>query len=124
MQAKDQFAPATNEKVGKSTVRKICSPPGKAPAFGLFADQGADCTAYDSYAKRGRLNMTFTCQRAGLGPVNISLDGDFTADSFVAGVISASSFSGQGDYALTQKITGKRLGDCPASATPAPAPAG
>lgn len=118
VQAKDRFAPQTRETVGKSTTRKLCSPAGPAPAFALFADQGADCTSVDDYARRGRLNMTFSCKRPGLGQVNISLDGDYTADSFVAGVIAASSFAGQGDYTLTQKVTGKRIGECPAGKAP------
>ena len=36
-----------------------------------------------------------------------------TQTTFEVVVITGTYFAGSGDYALTQKMTGKRIGDCP-----------
>jgi len=116
LKAADQFSPATRHKVGASETSKICSPAGPKPDVRLFADKGDTCTATSDYAKDGRINMSFNCQRPGQGLLTLTLDGNYTADSFEVAVATGTYFSGQGDYVLTQRIKGKRLGDCPVAA--------
>lgn len=119
VKAADRFAPATSHKAGTSVVSKVCSPPGPAPSPALFIDKGDTCTATSDYASRGRINMAYNCQRLGQGLLTMNLDGDFDSDSFDVAVATGTYFSGQGDYVLTQRIKGKRLGDCPAGAAAA-----
>ena len=116
LKAADQFAPATKHKVGVTETSKICSPPGPKPSIALFSDKGDACTPTSDYAKRGRINMSYNCQRPGHGLVTLTFDGNYTADGFEVAVSTGTYFSGQGDYALTQRIKGKRLGDCPPAA--------
>ena len=112
----DQFAPATKHKPGQSDVQKICSPAGPKPSPALFADKGDTCTATSDYAKNGRINMSFNCQRPGQGLLTLTLDGKYDEKSFEVEVATGTYFSGQGDYVLTQHLKGKRLGDCAAPA--------
>ncbi len=112
----DQFAPATKHKVGSTDVQKICSPAGPKPAPALFADKGDTCTATSDYAKNGRINMSYNCQRPGHGLLTLTFDGKYDEKSFEVEVATGTYFSGQGDYVLTQRIKGNRLGDCAAPA--------
>lgn len=112
----DAFAPATKHKVGQSDVQKICSPAGPKPAPALFADKGDTCTATSDYAVNGRINMSYNCQRPGHGLLTLTFDGKYDEQSFEVEVATGTYFSGQGDYVLTQRLKGKRLGDCAAPA--------
>ncbi|WP_309601905.1 DUF3617 family protein [Sphingomonas sp.] len=116
LKAADQFTPATKHKVGQTEVRTICSPAGDKPAVALFSDTGDTCTATSDYAKNGRINMSYNCQRPGQGLVTLTFDGKYDEQSFEVAVATGTYFSGQGDYVLTQRIKGKRLGDCAAPA--------
>ncbi len=117
----DNFTPATAHKAGVTDVSTICSPPGAKPDSTLFSDKGDVCTATSDYAKGGRINMSYNCQRPGQGLLTLTLDGKYDADTFEVAVATGTYFSGQGDYVLTQRIKGKRLGDCPAAAAATPA---
>ena len=118
----DKTTPATAHKVGQVETNKVCSPAGPKPAPALFADKGDDCKLDSDYAKDGRLNMALQCMRPGRGQVAVTLDGKYDEQTFEVLVVTATQFSGSGDYSLTQKMTGKRLGDC-AAGTGAAAPA-
>lgn len=112
----DNFAPATKHKAGETLVSKVCSPAGPKPDFKLFSDKGDSCTATSDYAKSGRINMSYNCQRPGHGLLTLTLDGNYGEDKFEVAVATGTYFTGQGDYVLTQRIKGKRLGDCAAPA--------
>ncbi len=114
LKSADQFSPATKHQVGATDVSKICSPAGPKPAPALFADKGDSCTATSDYAKDGRINMSYNCQRPGQGLLTLTFDGKYDDQSFEVAVATGTYFSGQGDYVLTQRIKGKRLGDCAA----------
>ena len=116
LKAADQFTPATRHKVGATDVQKICSPAGAKPSPALFADKGDTCTATSDYAKDGRINMSYNCQRPGQGLLTLTFDGKYDDSSFEVEVATGTYFSGQGDYVLTQRIKGKRIGDCAAPA--------
>jgi Protein of unknown function (DUF3617) len=119
----DKSTPATRHKVGSTETNRICSPAGPKPAPALFADKGDTCTLDSDYAKNGRINMSMQCKRAGGDQLALTLDGKYDATTFEVVVITGTYFAGAGDYALTQKMTGKRIGDCPPEGT-APAAAG
>ena len=116
LKAADQFAPATKHKPGQSDVQKICSPAGPKPSPALFADKGDTCTATSDYAKNGRINMSYNCQRPGQGLLTLTFDGKYDDQGFEVAVATGTYFSGQGDYVLTQRLKGKRLGNCAAPA--------
>ena len=116
LRSADKTTPATKHKVGTSEVQKICSPAGPKPASALFADKGDSCTSTSDYAKNGRINMSYRCQRPGRGLLTLTLDGKFDENSFEVEVATGTYFSGQGDYVLTQRLKGKRPGDCAAPA--------
>lgn len=112
----DKSTPATSHKVGVAETRTICSPAGPKPATALFVDPGDDCTADSDYAKNGRLNISYQCRRPGRGQLALTLDGKYDEQTFEVVVVTGTYFAGSGDYALTQKIKGRRLGDCPTGA--------
>lgn len=116
LRSADGSTPATKHKVGVAETRKICSPLGPKPSTALFAEQGDDCKLDSDYAKNGRINMSMQCARAGRGQVALTLDGKYDEQSFEVVAITGTYFTGSGDYALTQTLTGKRIGDCPATA--------
>ena len=115
--ADSKAAPATIHKLGAPEVRKICSPAGPKPSSDLFAEPGDTCTMTADYARNGRLNMSFECVRpGGRGPLTVTLDGKYDDQSFEVEVVTGTRFNGPGDYVLSQRLKGKRLGNCPASA--------
>lgn len=119
LRSADKTTPATSHKIGVAETTKVCSPAGPKPSPALFADRGDDCTLDSDYAKNGRINMSMQCKRAGRGQVAVTLDGKYDETTFEVVVVTGTYFTGSGDYALTQKLTGKRLGDCPAKDAPA-----
>lgn len=116
LRSSDKSTPATRHKVGATETNRICSPAGPKPAPALFADKGDDCKLDSDYAKNGRINMSMQCKRSGQGQLAVTLDGKYDETSFEVAVVTGTYFAGSGDYALTQKMTGKRIGDCPAAA--------
>ena len=114
--ADSKAAPLTSHKLGSTDVTRICSPAGPKPSAELFTDRGDSCAMTADYARNGRLNMSFECRRPGHGPLAVTLDGNYDEDSFEVEVVTATRFSGPGDYALSQRLKGKRLGDCAAPA--------
>lgn len=119
LRSADKSVPATSHKIGVAETAKICSPAGPKPSPALFADRGDDCTLDSDYAKNGRINMSLQCKRPGRGQLALTLDGKYDEQTFEVVVVTGTYFTGSGDYALTQKLTGKRLGDCPAGAAAA-----
>lgn len=108
----DGTTPATSAKQGDSATRKACAATA-AELSKLFAPEGADCTAMSDYARQGRINTAYKCDIPG-GVLTPTVNGRYTADTLEVVVDSASMLSGSGDYQMSAKVTGKRLGDCPA----------
>ncbi len=107
----DNSTPAVKVKEGETWTRKAClkSPEDLAK---LMLPEGQNCQSVSNYARQGRINSAFTCRVAGKGDHTPTVAGLYTADTFEAEVSTASMFSGDGDYQMTEKMTGKRLGDC------------
>ena len=108
----DRDSPATIHKAGATLVAKVCAAPGPKPDPALFVETGDKCTADAAYAKNGRVNLVYKCDRPGKGMVMPTIDGNYTADSFEVATSVGSYFTGLGDYVMTQRIKGKRLGEC------------
>ena len=62
----------------------------------------------------------YRCNIAASAPARarcfVNADGNYKADSFDVMVTAATKFSGDGDYDLARRLTGKRVGACPAPA--------
>ena len=110
----DKSTPATSAKVGDKAVTRACVAADGALDPAMFVDAGDKCSAQSSYVRSGRMSIQYSCDRPGRGKVYPAADGSFTADGFEAVVTVGTSFSGDGDYNLTRKLTAKRVGDCPA----------
>lgn len=118
LKSTDNSTPALDRKQGDSVTRKACvAADGKADA--LLLATGDKCSSTSNYNRDGRINASWTCQRPGNGQLNPAVDGKYTADTFEAVVTTGTWFSGSGDYTLSEKVTARRLGDCPAAAAPA-----
>ena len=116
LKSADGAAPGTIHHAGATTVAKVCAAPGPKPDPALFVETGDKCDTTTAYAKNGRVNLAYQCNRAGKGKVAATIDGKYSTDTFEVVTAIGSYFSGSGDYSMTQRLTGKRLGDCAASA--------
>ena len=76
-----------------------------------------NCTTEGFEAKRGRVKGTITCNAtAGEGKMTMEVDGAFKRESYE--VTTRMDMQGMGGEAMKMetKVTGRRLGDCPAGA--------
>ncbi len=115
----DNSTPATNLKVaaeGEETEKvRVCVAKDGAIDPLIFAEAGDTCTPSSTYMRGGRMSLQFNCNRAKRGQLTQTVDGNFTATSFEAKVMTASYFAGDGDYAMSRTISGTRVGECPAA---------
>lgn len=109
----DGTTPAIAAKAGDTATRKACVASADELSK-LFAPDGADCTAMSDYARQGRVNTAYKCTVKG-GVLNVTVNGNYTADTLDGVTDSASMLSGSGDYQLREKVAGRRTGDCPAA---------
>jgi hypothetical protein len=115
LQSTDQSTPAIARAVGSSEAIKACIKDGK-DLINVFPAKGDTCTVSTSYTRNGRVNTAYNCKRPGRGgDLNPTVNGNYTADTAEVTVVTSTMFSGDGDYDLTEKVTAKRLGDCPAA---------
>lgn len=107
---------ATSLKVDDIITSNVCvGEDGKLPAE-TFAEAGDDCSIDSgAYFRRSSVRQQLTCSRPGkTGPINLLVDGEFTADSFESDVSTGTFLAGPGDYNMKRTIAGKRTGDCSA----------
>ena len=119
LKSADRESPATIHKAGATSVARVCAAPGPKPDPALFVETGDKCTADSAYARNGRVNLAYKCDRPGKGLVMPTIDGKYDATTFEVATAVGSYFTGLGDYVMTQRIKGKRLGDCTPGATAA-----
>lgn len=112
LKSADKSTPATIHKEGATLVAKVCAAPGPKPDPALFVETGDKCSTTSAYARNGRVNLAYKCTRPGRGMVMPTIDGKYDADTFEVASAVGSYFTGDGDYIMTQRIKGKRLGDC------------
>ncbi len=112
----DNTTPATPLKQGDKVATKACIAGDGKPAPELLAEaEGDKCKVDSSYVRNGKISAQGSCTREGQsGGVMPSMAGDFTADGFKGEITTATYFAKEGDYRMTRKVTGKRIGDCPA----------
>jgi hypothetical protein len=84
----------------------------------MFAGAGYECEYKDRYVRDGRINVSLECERDALdGKIQMTVEGTYKGDSF-EGTANANSFlSGDGDFAMSTKVSGRRTG--PTCAAPA-----
>ena len=109
----DNSTPVIAAKAGDKATRKACVADGKK-LDALFVPEDAKCTPLTDYARQGRVNTAYKCTVAG-GALNVTVNGNYTADTLEVVADSASMLSGSGDYQMRAKVTGRRTGDCAAS---------
>ena len=116
----DKATPALKAAVGDKATAPVCIEAGKEgkPPAEMFAGAGYECDYKDSYIRSGRLTATLDCERDALeGKIFMTIQGTYTGDSFEATSSSTSYLSGDGDFAMNSKISGRRTG--PTCAAPA-----
>ncbi len=119
LKSADKSTPATIHKQGETKVAKVCAAPGAKPDPALFVETGDKCSTTTAYARNGRVNLAYNCTRPGRGMVMPTIDGKYDSDTFEVAASVGSYFKADGDYIMTQRIKGKRLGDCTPGAKPA-----
>ena len=111
--ATDNATPQINAPVGTRTTESICVAAGDRPPGELFAGAGYQCEYGNYYMRSGRINVSLSCRREGLnGEVRLTTDGSFQAEQFEANVETTTFLTGEGDSLFTQRVTGRRTGDC------------
>ena len=117
----DKATPALKAAVGDKAATQGCIEAGKEdkPPPEMFAGAGYECSYKDKYIRSGRITATLDCERDALeGHILMTVEGTYTGDSFTV-VSNANSFlSGDGDFAMNSKMTGRRTG--PTCAAPVP----
>jgi hypothetical protein len=117
----DKATPALKAAIGDKATGPACIEAGKEdkPPAEMFAGAGYECDYKDRYLSGGRINVSLECERDALeGKVMVSVEGTYTGESFEGNATATSYLSGDGDFAMTSKISGRRTG--PACAAPAP----
>jgi hypothetical protein len=120
----DAGPPAIDTPVGTRATETVCVGEGRPPAT-LFAGADYDCRYDNYYARNGRVNATMMCRHDDLsGSIATTSDGQFEADSVEFAREIRTSLSGDGDVQISQRVTGRRTGDCPPTPAGANASAG
>jgi hypothetical protein len=116
----DQATPALKAAVGDKATAPACVEAGKEgkPPAAMFAGAGYECDYKDSYIRSGRITATLDCERDALeGKIFMTVQGSYKGDSFEGTADSTSYLAGEGDFAMSSKISGRRTG--PTCAAPA-----
>ena len=122
LRSTDKTDPATDLTVGKTGSVKACIGEGPAVDVALFADSNDTCTPTNSYVRGGRMNIQMRCAREDEGgPVMQTMTGTSSADGFEGEISTSTYLAGFGDYSMIRTVSGKRVGDCPAEDSAAPA---
>lgn len=115
----DGGAPAIDTPAGTKASFTSCivEADRRKPAPTLFAGEEAECEYNDFYMSRGRMNASMTCEVPGLaGGLVTSVEGSNDATSFEGTVSSSTRLPGSGDVRMASKISGRKIGPCPAAA--------
>jgi hypothetical protein len=116
----DKATPALKAAVGDKSTTPVCIEAGKEakPPAEIFAGAGYECDYKDSYIRSGRITASLDCERDALeGKIYMAIEGTYKGDSFEGTSTSTSYLSGEGDFAMSSKISGRRTG--PTCAAPA-----
>lgn len=109
----DKATPALKAAVGDKATSPVCIEAGKEgkPPAAIFAGAGYECEYKDSYIRSGRITATLDCERDALeGKIFMTIEGTYKGDSFEGTASSNSFLSGDGDFAMNSKFSGRRTG--------------
>lgn len=109
----DKATPALKANVGDKATAASCIEAGKEdkPPPEMFAGAGYECEYKDRYMRSGRINVSLECERDALeGKILMTVEGSSKAEGFEATANANSLLSGDGDFAMTTKLTGRRTG--------------
>ncbi|HYD36228.1 MAG TPA: DUF3617 family protein [Allosphingosinicella sp.] len=109
----DQATPALKAAVGDKATAPGCIEAGKEgePPAAMFAGTGYECSYKDKYIRSGRITATLDCERDALdGRIFMTVQGNYKGDSFEGTSDATSYLSGEGDFAMSSKISGRRTG--------------
>jgi len=111
----DKGAPKFTGKAGDKATVSVCVGAGDKgkPPVRLFTGDDDVCQYQNSYIRKGRINASLNCTRAGLeGAILRGVEGKFKADSFDATVTTTTMLVSDGDVKIAAKLEGRRTGDC------------
>ena len=109
----------TKLKQGETQVVKACGSADGQPDPALLGEEGDKCEIKNSYIRNGRMSAQMSCRREGMsGEVMPAMMGSFSKDGFEGEITTLTYFVKDGDYRMTRKVAGKRIGDCPAGGVP------
>lgn len=77
----------------------------------IAGKEGSDCSYKDKMARKGRLIATLSC-KAGAGTSDITVEGNYTADTLTLGTTMTKTEGGKPVLRTTHDLTGTRTGDC------------
>lgn len=104
-------------EVGTAETQKVClaATDTAKPQPELFVPSLEKCSYSISYFSGGTMQAQMTCEKNGLkGPIGATVRGKYTATTIDAQQIVETRLYTDGDVSITSRLTGKRLGDCPA----------
>lgn len=116
----DKATPALKAAAGDKATAPACIEAGKEdkPPAEMFAGVGYECEYKDRYVRGGRVNVSLECERDALeGKIQMTFEGNYKGESFEGSANANSFLSGEGDFAMATKISGRRTG--PTCAAPA-----
>ena len=83
------------------------------PSADFFAGKGNGDCKYDEFDRDGsHMKMHMTCTDPQAGTSQVSMEGDFGADSYSFDIASTMNNSDIGTMSMKGKVTGKRVGEC------------
>ncbi len=85
---------------------------GAVDANALAGKDGTDCTYKDKLFRKGRLIATLAC-KAGAGTSEITVEGNYTADTMTLGATMTKTQGGNAVLRTTHDLTARRVGECP-----------
>lgn len=110
----DRSPPSTELEQGATGTAQGCVGDDGTIDPSLFAEDGDECKATDSYVRTGRISMQLECSRPGEnGQVMQSVNGSGNAEGIEAEVSTTTYLAAVGDYQMTRTLTAKRVGECP-----------
>jgi hypothetical protein len=105
-------------------VSAYCLKPADAdkPQPAMFAEAKGSCSFENDHMSDGRMVLTFTCKQGNItskdplaaASTTTSIEGSYTATTIEANVDLSVYGAGQRGYLAKAKLTGKRVGECPA----------
>jgi hypothetical protein len=107
----DKATPALKAAAGDKTTSPACIEEVDAakPKPELFAGAGYECKYKTDYIRNGRINASITCERDALeGEIMMTVQGTYKGDSFEGTVDAVSYLSGEGDFQMSSRMSGRR----------------